>query len=102
MRGAITPLGINGDLRMRCFLRQVNGNYHASFNWAGASYTQSLRTKDEQEAEARICQIRDTLYRLELGTLQISPGADVKAFILSSGNLTRKQQQVAPLSVNGL
>ena len=34
---------------MRCFLGQVGKNWHAAFDWAGVSYTHSLRTKDERE-----------------------------------------------------
>ena len=70
---------------MRCFVRKVRKGYHAAFDWAGVSYTHSLRTQDEREAEVRIGPIRDTLYRLEQGTLQMPQGADRKAFILSGG-----------------
>ncbi len=60
---------------MRCFLRQVKGNWHAAFDFGGVSYTHSLRTKSDREAEVRIGPIRDTLYRLESGTLALPPGA---------------------------
>src|SRR5271157_2711065 len=85
---------------MRCFLRQVKGNWHAAFDFGGVSYTQSLRTKNEREAEVRIGPIKDTLYRLESGTLALPPGADPKTFITSSGNHTKKQEPDTQLTVN--
>ena len=39
---------------MRCFVRKIGSTCHASFDWAGVSYTHSLRTKDEKAAEVRI------------------------------------------------
>src|SRR5262245_32844016 len=87
---------------MRCFIRQVKGNYHASFTWGGVSYTHSLRTKNPREAEVRIGPIRDTLYRLEQGTLQVSPGADIKSFILSSGQHLSKPRSEPGLTIGAL
>jgi integrase len=75
---------------MRCFIRKVGAHFHAAFDWAGVSYTHSLRTKDEKEAEVRLGPIRDTLYRLEQGTLSMPLGSDPKAYILSAGQHTSK------------
>jgi hypothetical protein len=61
-----------------------------------------LRTKGGREAAVRIGPIRDTLYRLEQGTLQVPPEADNKAFILSGGRLTSKPRHEPGLSVGGL
>jgi hypothetical protein len=87
---------------MRCFIRQINGNWHASFDWAGVSYTHSLRTKEASEAEVRIGPIRDTLYRLENGTVHIPPGAEPKTFILSGGQLNSKPQHAPILTIGAL
>ena len=87
---------------MRCFLRQVKGNWHAAFDFGGVSYTHSLRTMDEREAEVRLGPIRDTLYRFESGTLALPPGANPKAFITSSGNHTKKQESDTQLTVDGV
>jgi hypothetical protein len=50
---------------MRCFLRRVKSKkgdwWHVAFDFGGVSYTQSLRTKNEREAEIRIGPIKDTL-----------------------------------------
>ena len=90
---------------MRCFVRKIGNSYHAAFDWAGVSYTHSLHTRNEREAEVRIGPIRDTLYRLEQGTLPLPPGADskaCKAFILSGGQLTSKPRQESALTVGDL
>jgi hypothetical protein len=87
---------------MRCFVRHVNGNYHAAFDWSGVSYTHSLRTRNDREAEVRLGPIRDTLYRLENGNLQIPAGADPKFFIVSGGQLTSKPKRSPGLTVGSL
>jgi hypothetical protein len=43
---------------MRRFVRKIGNGYHAAFDWAGVSYSHSLRTQDETEAEVRIGPIR--------------------------------------------
>lgn len=70
---------------MECRLRIVGKNYHAAFKVGRTEYTHSLRTPDKREAETRLGVIRDTLYRLENGTLTMPEGADPKAFVLSGG-----------------
>jgi integrase len=87
---------------MRCFIRQVKGNWHAAFDYGGVSYTHSLRTKNEREAEVRISPIRDTLYRLEQGTLAMPPEAEPKAFILSGGQHATKQAHAPSLTVGAM
>jgi hypothetical protein len=39
---------------MRCFVRKIGNSYHAAFDWASVSFTHSLHTKNEREAEVRI------------------------------------------------
>jgi integrase len=80
----------------------VKGNWHAAFDYGGVSYTHSLRTKDEKEAEVRLGPIRDTLYRLENGTLPMPAGADPKAFIVSAGNHAAKPTHAPNLTVGVL
>ena len=82
--------------------RRVKENWHAAFDFGGVSYTHSLRTQDQQEAEVRIGPIRDTLYRLESGTLVLPQGANPKTFITSSGNHTKKREPDTSLTVNGV
>lgn len=87
---------------MRCFVRQIRNCYHAVFEWSGLSYTHSLSTKDKQEADVRLGPIRDTLDRLGQGTLQMPPGADAKAFILSSGQQATKTKNEGSLTIGRL
>lgn len=87
---------------MRCFIRQVGKNWHAAFDFAGVSYTHSLRTKSEKEAEVRIGVIRDTLFRLGNGTLSIPKGIDPKVYITSGGNVPSKIQAAPPLTIGQL
>lgn len=87
---------------MRCFIRQVGSNWHASFDYGGKSYTHSLRTKDEGEAEVRIGPIRDTLYRLGTGTLVMPAESDPKAFIVSGGVSPEKPRHVPQVTIGGL
>ncbi len=88
---------------MRCFLRRVKENWHAAFDFGSVSYTHSLRTQDQLEAEVRLGPIRDTLYRLEQGTLTLPPNANAKTFITSAGNHNKKQELETPqLTVNGM
>jgi len=87
---------------MRCFIRTIKGNHHAAFDFAGVSYTHALRTKDGREAEIRVSAIRDTLFRLETGTLDMPPDADPKAFIISGGRLAARPAPVARLTVGEL
>ncbi len=87
---------------MRCFLREIKKNWHASFDFGGVSYTHSLRTRDEKEAERRIGPIRDVLYRLEHGTLEMPSTADPKAFIVSGGRVEQKPRPVAQLTMEAL
>jgi integrase len=84
---------------MECRIRSVKGNWYAAFKHGGVEYTQSLRTKSDHEAEVRLGAIRDTLYRLEHGTIAIPPGADPKAFILSGGQRTGKSHTAPRLTI---
>jgi integrase len=84
---------------LKCFTRKIRGNWHAAFDFGGVSYTHSLRTRDEREAEVRLGPIRDTLYRLENGTLTMPADAVPKDFILSGGNHPAKVARAPSLTV---
>jgi hypothetical protein len=63
------------------------------------SYPHSLRNRDEKEAEIGVAPIRDTLCRLENGTLTMPAGADFKTFIPSGGQLTGKPLAAPRLTI---
>ncbi|WP_165071929.1 tyrosine-type recombinase/integrase [Paludisphaera rhizosphaerae] len=87
---------------MKCFVRVVNGNYHVGFEYAGKQYTHSLRTKSKKEADVRVGVIRDTLYRLESGTLEIPPGADVKSFVVAGGKIVEAPKPIESITLERL
>lgn len=87
---------------MRCHLREIKGNWHASFDFAGTAYTASLKTKVEREAKARIGLIRNTLYQLEIGAVQVPPDADPKTFIVSGGKLKNKVEAKPAITLGAL
>lgn len=87
---------------MECRVRIVKGNYHAAFKVHGVEYTHSLRTKSAKEAEVRLGAIRDTLYRIENGTLAIPDGGDPKAFVLSGGRNPQRPEAGRRLTLGEL
>lgn len=87
---------------MKCFLRAVKGNFHVGFEVAGRQYTASLRTKSRREAEVRIGPIRDVLYRIENGTLEVPAGADVRAFVLAGGKVVSKPKAAEGITLDAL
>jgi integrase len=87
---------------MECRLRQIGKNWHAAFKHGGTDYTHSLRTQSEHEAEVRLGVIRDTLYRLETGTLQIPANGNAKMFIVSGGQVAGKQPVSPRLTIDRL
>jgi integrase len=90
---------------MRCFTRRIGKNWYAVFDWGGVSYTHSLKTTDEELADIRLAPIKDTLYRLEHGRIQLPPELDSKAaklFILSDGLSTEKAPHRPALTIEGL
>ena len=87
---------------MECRLRIVGKNYHVAFRVGLAEMTHSLRTKNKKEAEVRVGVIRDTLYRIDNGTLVVPSGADPKAFILAGGKVFEKPKPTEPLTLGKL
>ena len=75
---------------MECRLRIVGKTYHVAFKLGFSELTHSLRTTNKKEAEVRVGVIRDTLYRIDNGTLIVPPGADPKAFVLAGGKIIEK------------
>lgn len=72
------------------FLRRIGDFWHVAFDLDGRQYTATLRTKSEKEAERRIGPIRDAIYRVESGVLDIPDGVKPRDFILAGGRSAEK------------
>jgi integrase len=70
---------------MICFPRKVGDHWHVAFVLLGRQYSATLRTKSEREAERRIGPIRDAIYRVESGQLDVPPGVKPRDFVLAGG-----------------
>ena len=87
---------------MECRFRIVGKTFHVAFGTGGLEMTHSLRTKNKKEAEVRMGVIRDTLYRIENGTLVVPKGADLRAFVLAGGRVIEKPRAEEPLTLGKL
>lgn len=87
---------------MKCFLRTIQGNFHVGFEALGRQYTASLRTKSRREAEVRVGVIRDTLWRIETGVLEVPPGVDVRAFVLAGGKVVEAPKPLESITLDRL
>jgi integrase len=78
------------EAAMAWLQRDPSGNYHISFRFGGRKFKRSLRTKDEPQAEGRRQRLDENIRLVESGRLEIPPGADAPAFLLSDGKLDGK------------
>jgi len=66
------------------------GNYRVIFWFDGKKFSRTLKTSDDQEANAAVQRIEENIRLVERGRLEIPPDADVMAFLLSDGKLGKK------------
>jgi hypothetical protein len=71
-------------------LDPASGRYRILFRFGGRQFQKSLKTTDQEEAEAAKARIALTLRELENGRLILPPGADFWEFVYSDGRRTRK------------
>ncbi len=65
--------------------------YHIVFRYGGVKFTRSLDVEDEAEAQAWRARLEETIRDIRKGKLPPPPdGADVGAYLLSSGRLERE------------
>ena len=62
-----------------------SGVYQICFRLGDKRFSRSLRTDCEKEAESAKGNLEENLRLVERGRLEIPPGADVAAFLLSNG-----------------
>ena len=68
-------------------------NFRIRFRFNGRPYKRSLKTSDRRLANARLGQVDGTLLLIESGRLEIPPGVDPAAFILSDGKRTGEEKK---------
>ncbi len=66
------------------------GNYRVVFWLGGRKFSRTLKTSDEQAANAAVLRIEENIRLLERGRLEIPADADVATFLLSDGKLDKK------------
>ena len=67
-----------------------SGNWSVKFCFGGTQFSKSLRTAKTKDAERLKLQIGRTLADIDQGRLVVPENADLWAFLLSDGKLTRK------------
>lgn len=60
-----------------------NQIYRIAFRLNGQRFSRSLKTKSKQQAELALARVQDSLHRLELGLIEISPDDDLITTLLS-------------------
>jgi len=70
-------------------LGQKHGIFHIRFRYAGKEYKKSLKTRDQDAAEAARRSVELTIHRLLTGLIQLPPDVAAGDFILSGGTLLR-------------
>lgn len=69
---------------------EASGKYRIRFYYGGIEYKRSVKTGNDEEAQAVKSRVEETLRLLERGRLEIPPGADPGRFILSDGKMNGK------------
>lgn len=77
------------------FLEQRGRSFRIIFRFAGARYAKALNTHDERAARASLARVEDKLHRLELGTIEVPPDADLATFVVGDGAERTKRQPLA-------
>lgn len=66
------------------------GTFHVSFRHGGRHYCRSLKTANQKKADGAKARLEENLADVERGRLEVPPGADLSAFLLSDGKLQKK------------
>jgi hypothetical protein len=67
----------------------TSGHFKLCFRWGGRKLKKTLKTTTRGQAEAARAILTDTIALVERGVLEIPPGADVAAFLVSGGKLDK-------------
>ena len=77
-------------------------NFHVRFRFGGTKFRRSLKTDNRQQAQGRLERLDENIRLVESGRLEIPPGADVPAFLLSDGKLSGTVRASSDLTVASL
>src|SRR6266704_3490088 len=69
---------------------ETSGRYRIRFYYGGQEFKRSIKTKDQKTALHSQARVEETIRLLEQGRMEVPPGADPAAFILSDGKKTGK------------
>ena len=78
------------------------GNYRVVFWFGGRKFGRTLKTNNQQEAEAIVHRVEENIRLVERGRLEIPVDADVATFLLSDGKLDKKPVMRTTLTLGDL
>ena len=68
----------------------TSGHFRIRFRYGGVAYKRSLKTTQLNNAETVLLRVKETIYLLEKGRIEIPSNADPGTFILSDGKRLSK------------
>lgn len=84
------------------WLEERAGRYHVAFRYGDQKFKKSLKTSDQQTAEARMHRVIENIRLVECGRLTIPEDADVGTFLLSDGQLNGRPKTTKRLQLGKL
>lgn len=82
--------------------KDPSGFFHVCFRLGNRKFKRSLRTKHDRQANACCLRLEENLRLVELGRLEIPPGIDIPAFLLSDGKLNGKPEVPKSMTISKL
>jgi integrase len=77
-------------------------NFKICFRFRGRAHKKSIKTSDPMEANIILGGVNRTLFRLEQHLLELPPGADILAFVMSDGKPADIPAIVKPITLQEL
>lgn len=74
----------------------TSGHFKICFRWGGRKLKKTVKTTDRGNAETALARFKENLHLLERGRLELPPGADIGAFLLSDGKLNGQPAATPP------
>jgi len=65
----------------------TSGHFKICFRWGGRKLKKTVKTASRGAAETALARFEENLHLLEQGRLDLPPGADIGAFLLSDDKL---------------